>query len=230
MAVIIKKTKEKFMNVKHVSTATFLGFAIFNAANGNLPQEELHLHKEPPIKVPALVDGTPFGINGNEIRKLIFIVREVEKMLHGIPNPETKERQGRYVFADEYLSVANIAQIERETADAQTKKAISPLLKQVVDDLIKITQPFVEQARGVKQVTLQFMEQWAEHHHKKDSFLLSWGSEKEGKEFETFKTEITSFHQFEDFCVDLISFLSDLIQSCPRGWQQFIELQKKQTK
>jgi hypothetical protein len=219
------------MSIKHLSNATFLCLVLlFSIAKGNVPQVELHQHKEPPIKVPALIDGTPFGINGNEIRKLIYIIREIEKMLHGIPDPKTKVRQGRYIFANEHHSVCSLVHVEHETTDAQTLKAIMPLLDTIIADLIKITQPFIDQARGVKQVTLQFMEEWGEKHHKKDSLLLSWGKEKEGKEFETFKSEVTTFAQFEDFCIDLISFLSDLIQSCPRGWQQFLELQKKQNK
>ncbi len=203
------------------------GFILFHPLDSNLPQVEVHQHKEPPIKVPSLVDGTPFGINGNEIRKLIFIIREVEKMLHGTPDPATKERRGDYFFASEHHSVASLTNLELNTTDHKISKDLNVLLLDVIEDFIKIAQPFMDQARGAKPVTLQFMEEWAEKHNKKDSTLLNWAKEKEGQEFDILRQDTTSFIKLEQFCIDLVSFLSDLIQSCPRGWQQFLELQKK---
>ena len=58
-------------------------------------------------------------------------------------------------------------------------------------------------------------------HH---SFLLTWGSCPEGKELESIKTHLKTFHDFSQFNVDLINFLSDLIYSCPKGYAQFKEM------
>jgi len=199
----------------------------FISVQGN--NEPIHTHKKPPINVPSIVDGTPFGINGAEIKKLIFIIREVEKLVYGVANPVTKLRRGMYLFMDEPFSIATFAEYELENAPLPPKVAreVQVLFKTVIEDFIKIAAPFIEQAHGVKAITLGFMKEWAEKHDRESSSLLDWAREKDGHEFDTFRRETNTFKKLYRFCQDLVSFLSDLIQSCPRGWQQFLVLQKK---
>lgn len=192
-------------------------------------QEPIHQHNSTPIQVPSIVDGTPFGINGHEIKKMIYIIREVEKLCFGIQDPTNKVRKGQYTFQGMPHCVASLAEyeLEQELLTPAIKQELKTLLKTAIDDFIKIATPFVEQARGVKAVTLNFMKEWAEKHDRENSSILNWAKEKDGHEFDTFRQEVTSFEKLYNFCQDLISFTSDLIQSCPRGWQQFLELQKK---
>jgi hypothetical protein len=192
-------------------------------------QEPIHHHSSPPINVPSIVDGTPFGINGHEIRKLIFILREVEKLMFGVPDPITKVKIGKYKFQNMHHCVASLAEFEIEShyIAKEDKQELKLLLKHITDEFIKIATPFIEQARGVKTITLGFMKEWSEKHHRENSLILNWTKEKDGHEFDSFRRDIDSFENLYQFCQDLTGFLSDLIQSCPRAWQQFLELQKK---
>lgn len=183
---------------------------------------------ETPIKVPAIFDGTPPGINGYEITKLIYIIKQVENLLYGVIDTETKERVGKYIIEDIHYCVHTLAAFERNVHNTEyERQKLRELLPAVKEDFMKVALPFVEQARGVKAITLRFLEEWALKHNRQNSYLLHWSKEEDGKEVEAFYHNVTNFTQLEEFCLDLISFTSDLIQSCPRGWQQFLELQKK---
>ncbi|MGE0206359.1 MAG: hypothetical protein AB7R69_00750 [Candidatus Babeliales bacterium] len=195
--------------------------------------EPIHSHENPPITVSAIIDGTPFGINGYEIKKMIYMIREVEKLVYGVLDPHTKIRKGKYLFGDRIHCIATLAEFEQEQypfLSASEKKEFKALLHSVIEDFIHISMPFVEQARGVKSVTLGFIKEWSEKHEREESPLLYWAREKDGHEFDTFRQKTTSFEHLHVFCQDLVSFMSDLIQSCPRGWQQFLDLQKKAKK
>src|SRR5690606_9862348 len=143
--------------------------------------------------------------------------------------PEKKYKVGRYFFGDELHSVASLAQyeIQHPHMDATIRSQVKTLLETAKGDFIKIAEPFVQQARGVKQITLRFMDEWAQKHGKENSSLLRWGREKDGKEFDTFKTETVTFQDLYEFCIDLISFISDLVKSCPCAYQQFQEIQRQ---
>jgi len=193
-------------------------------------EQPVHQHSSTPITVPSIVDGTRLGINGHEIRKLIFIMREVEKLMYGVVvDTATKVKRGQYLFKDMHHCIASLAELEIENLELSPaeRTEFKRLLNTVIDDFIRIATPFVEQARGVKSITLGFMKEWAEKHDAESSLLLNWAKEKDGHEFDTFKRDINSFDKLYNFCQDLNSFLSDLIQSCPRAWEQFLALQKK---
>ncbi|MEX0940125.1 MAG: hypothetical protein WDZ41_02100 [Candidatus Babeliales bacterium] len=193
----------------------------------NMPSGDVQAER--PIKVPDGIDGNRLGINGHEIRNLMYIRKKVQDQLHGTLDPVTKERTGIYIFQGQYHSIASLTQFEKNNPHMTTAVRVQlySLLEIIKADFVKIADPFVKQAYGVKGITLKFMEQWSTLHNRENSYLLVWGKEKDGHEFETFNRETTTFVHLNDFCTDLISFISDLIQSCPRAWKQFLELQRK---
>ncbi len=213
--------------IKKIFSLTMLGIISTSTLHAN--DAPIHLHNSPPINVPSIVDGTPFGINGPQIKKLIYIIREVEKLIYGIADPTTKVRKGKYTFLGQPHSASSLAELELKSPPMSIKEAqeFKILLNFIIEDFVKIASPFIEQAHGVKAVTLGFMKEWSEKHECENSSLLDWAREKDGHEFDTFRKEVTTCENLYQFCKDLISFLSDLIQSCPRGWKQFLEMQQK---
>lgn len=185
--------------------------------------------EERPIQVPDGIDGTRYGINGHEIKKLLIIIKLVDGLLDGTLDGQTHIKRGNYHFNHRYVNVRELAQIEQENPplDAAQKKELQDLLEIAIKDFIEIATPFVKQARSVKQITIKFMEEWARKHDKEDSYILHWSKETDGDEFDTFKEETKTFAQLCEFCMDLVSFTSDLVMSCPRACEQFKELQQK---
>lgn len=187
-------------------------------------------HKGHPISVPHFIDGAPFGINGHEIEKLLYIIKQVEKLLHGIVNKSVDGRVGKYTFRNSLHTVAQLAEAERAGLNQQETQEIRALLYTAKDDFMRVALPFVEQARGVKAITLKFIEEWARKHNRMHSYLLDWSKEQDGHELEAFNGNVQSFRQLEEFCVDLMSFIADLVRSCERGWEQYQELKKSRKK
>ncbi len=216
----MKNHAKKMLSLSLITLAIAHGTTINN--------EPIHHHKNRPINVPPVAEGTPIGINGHEIEKMLYNINSVDKLLYGIPDHATKLRKGQFEFQGEMYSVSTLAEYELEHPN------MTPAMKNELNDLflvarkafITIATPFIEQARGTKSVTLGFIREWGEKHHRESSGLFDWAKEKDGHEFETFKREIKTFQQLYVFCQDLVSFLSDLIQSCPRAWEQYMELRE----
>ncbi|MGB8467659.1 MAG: hypothetical protein WCE21_01525 [Candidatus Babeliales bacterium] len=188
-----------------------------------------HAPKDLPINVPSVFDGTPLGINDHKIKQLLYITKKVEDLLYGVLDHTTNARMGKYVFRSNNQSIQSLTRLE--TSDELTEQEMEmfrPLLHQAIEDFIKVATPFVAQARGVKIITLRFIDEWAHKHHRTHSYLLDWSREEDGKELDAFRRNVQTFRQLDEFCVDLVSFISDLIRSCPQGWQQFLETQKQQ--
>lgn len=53
---------------------------------------------------------------------------------------------------------------------------------------------------------------------------MHWTMIADGQEFVIFNKTMTSCKILDEFCYDLTGFLKDVIESCPKGWQQFLEL------
>ena len=219
------------MNIKRIVfiSIVLLCYAIIPST---ITHTENPTEKKYPLKIPSIVDGTPFGINGYEIKKMIFIMKEIEKIIHGTLNPSTKQRKGKYSLREHFYTIEELIAIEKNihTFDKHMELELEQVLNQAQEDFIKINEPYLEQAQSGKLVTLKLMDEWAINHNRKESYILDWAKEEPGHEFDSFRKNALSLDTFYLFCNDLISFLSDLILSCPRGWQQFIELQEKKSK
>lgn len=195
----------------------------------NATTETNSIEKNYPLKVPSIIDGTPIGLNGYEIKKIIFTIREIEKMIHGTLNPLTKQHKGKYSFQGRLYTVKELMTLEKNihTSSTNIQTEFIRLLESVKEDFITTNEPYLEQIQTIKSIALKFMMEWALNHNREDCYMLSWAKEKNGHEFEALRKNITSFEKHYLFCNDLVSFLSDFATSCPRAWQQFIELQGK---
>lgn len=201
---------------------TVLTFALMIAPLCNADKKE---ESKYPINVPHAIDGRlaeGFCIDGHQIHNMLYIVKEVQARHLG-DTSGTHHRTGHYECEGNKYSIHDLALLEAQGALTPALKAMLPV---VIDDLLAVAEPFIEQGRNVKAMTLQFLNEWAAHHHREQSFLLHWSSQEDGKEIEIFKQEVTSFAQLHEFCRDLVSFLSDLIKSCPHALEQFKAMKK----
>lgn len=117
--------------------------------------------------------------------------------------------------------------------NAEHTKKMGPLketLETIKKDIMKITEPFLAQARTAKQFLLPLMVEWSEKAGRPMSPLLRWHEENNGTEKDMFKRDANSFKRVSIFCVDLVDFNESIIFSCPRAYKQFKELYSQHKK
>lgn len=192
-----------------------------------------------PLKHPSIErgDGMPGLLDGRAIAKLIGILSKVDRILYGAYRDGG--RIGLYDFNNKKYSVYEFSALEKElnmrhdiSVDEKqsTKNLLQATLVTVKKDFIDIMQPFITQARASKGATVKIVEEWLSLHKRFDSFLHILIKQTENREVDCFNRTINSFESLEIFCLDLMSFLEDLIKSCPFGFKQYNNLVQESAK
>ncbi len=183
-----------------------------------------------------IIDGFPGGLDGPAVAGLIHFIKELKKLQLGERKSRNAPRQGKYLFEDKKHTLTELAEIE-QTIEKQyahgainqksydlKKKKLNEVLKIVKKDFIDVSIPSLDQAQGSKEIVVELIEYWTKINNRSDSFMLEWGREEEGQEIAIFQERVQSFTMFDQFCTDLTLFNEDLIESCPRGFRQFLDL------
>lgn len=156
-------------------------------------------------------------------------MRDIYRMLYGVKDSETGQRVGLYIFNNEPYSGNQLARLEASMTPEE-RITLQPLLQKVKEDVVTIMHDFIDDARGARDLIDQITKDWAHVRNRPNSLLLTWGKQKDGHEVEYFFSEIDSFEKIVIFANDLLSFLDDLIASCPVGMKQYQELKEKSRK
>lgn len=191
----------------------------------------------PPIVLTSpklkLVDGKSWAMDGKQFKKTMKFRLDVNKRRFG-EKVGPNEFIGFYEFAEKKYSLAQLIELEEtlmasnSVEDQKTYAALKPFLRTIMEEFIKLSQPFLEDARGAKAEMLALITEWAGKAHRTGSYLLAWGRSKEGEESEVIYTNIKTFSEFDQFLTDLVYFLETLMRSCPIATEQFKELLKKE--
>jgi len=166
------------------------------------------------LKIRQQLKGILFNKESFPFNGKLFSVRELTKLEVAI--------EKRYHENKQELSGRALKKFEKEYQ--KTKKELRKALSIAQDELIEITTPFIERIRNVKEHMLLLIEESCLLRGRMDSFILEWGNTTEGGEVEAFKGRIVTFQRLDMFCLDLINFLEDLINNCPKAWKQFTEM------
>ena len=180
--------------------------------------------------VIKLIDGLGMGINGERIGSILQVRREVRKIQFGAPCKEGGF-VGLYEFEDKKYGVKELAGIEhvmQVEANYDGLQKLNPVLKLSKEDFIKWVMQFLGESRGAKLQMFMLIEESCGKRKRYDSLLLRWASAPEGEEERQFRKDIANFQVFDVFCTDLVNFLEDLMNSCPKAKAQFQEILRKQ--
>lgn len=188
------------------------------------------------LQSPALhtFDGTSIGMNGNAVRLIMYVRREINTQLFG-KTTKSGVVEKCYQFEQKYYTIQELAILEDEIntkGTAAQKAALAQLLQHAKHDFIEKVRPFMENARNSKRVMLLLIEESCKKRTIEDTTLLiKWAESKtEIDELAIFDQEISSFKLFNKFCCDLLNFLGDLVISCPNSVAQFKQSYDKQDK
>lgn len=169
------------------------------------------------------LDGIPYMIDGVAIHDMLIVIKK-SKRIHQGRKVGTK-MVGNYKFKDQKLSIKQLVSLEKNNP---SNKEIAVLLKKSKHDFIEITKDFVDGIDTAKKLIIELMNEFCDKRNKPKSRIMSWANATHGNEEEIFDTTIKTFEDFDIFMEDLILFLKDLINSCPKARVQYSEWYKKQ--
>ena len=185
---------------------------------------------DPKIK---LVDGFSWAMDGKQFRKTMKFRLQINQRRFGVKDANTLT--GFYTFDEHEYSLASLIELENSlssrnsTADQKHLEKLHDFLKAtIIEDFLKLSDPFLVDARGAKKEMMALIVEWSIKAHRKESHLVAWGASKEGEETMVVRTKIHTIKDFDQFCADLVYFLETLMRSCPLATQQFKELLKQE--
>lgn len=188
------------------------------------------IHLESPLL--KIIDNFPAGVTPKKIALMIKIRDKIRRILQGnlTRGAETK---GLYMYSGKPHSVAELQIIEADLDQAEkmgtltqgelaaAKQELAQCLAKAKLDFDEEASQFMEQGRAIRETTMVFIKESCAKRNRPDSFLLTWGDAEEGKEMEDFHKNIMTFEDLAVFCVDLVKFLEDMIESCPHATADF---------
>lgn len=208
----------------------FFIFTIISCATIIAKQEPIILTSP----IIEFIDGKSWGINGEAVGYMRQVGLNVIKMQFG---EGQKDRVGIFVFDGKKYSIKDLVVYEKKLQQQSSSlssqehkrltEKLNTWLEQVKDYFIKQVKPFMDQAQGAKAQVVILIGEWAEKRNRLDSHLLRWSQASEENEFTLFRNDINSFALLDQFCSDLICYLSDLMRSCPKANAQFEQLKEQ---
>jgi hypothetical protein len=163
-------------------------------------------------------DGKSFGMSSDKIHAQLIMRTQILQMLYGVA--KDGKRQGLYTFKGD---LHTIEQLHKITFDDHTEE--KALLEHVKADFETRIKPFIEMGRSFKPQMLLFIGESLRLHKRNhpSNILLRWAETDGNNDMEAFYTYVNSFKDLSEFLYDLLNFLDDLISSCPKAKQLFID-------
>lgn len=207
--------KTSIQHLYKILSITTLSFLTVHAIQ--LPKDHIVLDAQ----IVHIFDGVPHTLDGDSFDDMLHVRRSAMVLLTGKPNGNGI-LEGAYQFNGKQHTVEQLAEFEQMHGNSPE---LEKILKEVVEDFIALSEPFMKQARGTKHFMIHLIEEWVNKRNRPGSQLLNWHRAEEGKEFEALRTEITSFTELIAFCKDLIVFMGDLMYNCPKAFKQLVDKQ-----
>ncbi len=163
-------------------------------------------------------------INGERVKEMLWVRKELVNRLDGHKTRNAAVRLGHYNFEDRTYTLKELVVLEKEIikeANPDRLKTFKELFETVLEEFIKISNPFMEPISKMKALVLPLIKESCEKRERLDSYLLQWGEVKKGDEIKMIREQITTFAQIELFCDDLVNYLQDILNSSPKAVAQF---------
>jgi hypothetical protein len=188
------------------------------------------------------IDGITGLLDKDKIHKSVFTGQMLMIFMNG-GNPksipmDSLEFEGKrhsleklliHKFKGEVYSLKALAELE-EAGKPADKAALKDILKKLKQKFHVVMSLNLQEALGTKKMVLPLIKESCQKRNRPDSLLIKWGEVKEGREHESLEQNVTSLKIFYVFCTDLLNFLKDIVESCPKARKQYEEWKKHQAK
>ena len=179
--------------------------------------DQRHLEKiDLDSHILRFVDGTSFIHIGN----IMVTGKNILQLLN-------KKPMLYFKVDGSYKTVEDLAQLERNlyenrALDETYKESLEKARQQALSIFNNMTQQYADEIRAGKEYMVQLIDVWAERRDRLDTHLRKWASLNEEDEEKALNTGLPNFQEIEIFLQDLITFLADLVQNCPKSYQQYL--------
>jgi len=176
-------------------------------------------------KLLKTVDGR--FINATIIEIMRKFQRKVLDIMIG-DQDQTGKRIGRYQLDGVRYGAYSLTRHEEQFKKAQDASDVrvqdlQRLLRESKRDFMAIAGEFRVVVRGSKSIVAALVEESCTRRGRPGSLLCVWAKTKEADEDVLFDSHVKTFGEFTLFCSDLLNFLNDLVNSCPRANALFVE-------
>ena len=175
----------------------------------------------------SIIDGTSWGINEYVIANIQHIGAAIKKLQVGAKDPHEEKNRGNYSYQNKKYTLLELVELEKIVAKEDAHHLHVALLEIVRNSISEITEPFMKNANDIKEYMVQLIDESCTKRNRRDSLLLLWAQQKKGSELAYFKENLTSFSAINIFCNDLLTFLTDLVRSCPKAFGKYQEVRRK---
>lgn len=188
-------------------------------------------NQEPPLTDPILksTDGVPGFIDAKKIQNLLWLLQEMKRVHHGFikvnaegrPDPSNAGKETDILFKGEKQTLKSLIELEeRNQFSAQDKDTFSQLFQLAKDYAEKVNTVLLADAQGTHEFMIKLIKEFCLKRNRPHSELLKW---KKGAEIEQYRKNVVSFKTFYIFSSDLMHFIVDLINSCPKAKKMYLD-------
>ncbi|HBY05442.1 MAG: hypothetical protein UV38_C0003G0078 [candidate division TM6 bacterium GW2011_GWE2_42_60] len=135
-------------------------------------------------------------------------------------NQANLSRIGIILYQNRYTTIHELAELERsQQGDPEELKLA---LKRAVTAFEKFSADYIEEIQVGKAYMVKLIDQWSILRDRPDTPLCEW-SKLNHNETTSMHQTMTSFHIFDRLLDDLLIFLADLVQNCPKSHKAYRE-------
>ena len=175
----------------------------------------------------SIIDGTSWGINEYVIANIQHIGAAIKKLQVGTKDPQEEKNIGNYSYQNKRYTLLELVELEKTGSKEEVHMLRKALVEFVRNSISDITEPFMKNANDIKEYMVQLIDESCTKRERRDSVLLLWAQQKKGTELIYFQENLTTFSAINIFCNDLLTFLTDLVRSCPKAFAKYQEVRRK---
>jgi hypothetical protein len=168
------------------------------------------------------------GIDGGLIHDMLWVIDTIESIKHGSRRHNTERTSKKYQYRGDWYSLNELEALEHgntEEKEEEEEEVMLETLAEVKEDFNDIITHFMQQLI-VKNVICNAVKEWCEKSHRPKSMLKRWAKSSR-EEFKDVYLGIKTARSLNEFLTDLEDFFVEVIASCPRAWEEFLEHQEE---
>ncbi len=175
----------------------------------------------------SIIDGASWGINEYVIANIQHIGAAIKKLQVGSKDPQEEKAVGNYSYNNKKYTLLELVELEKSGSKEEVDLLRKALVEVTRNSISDITEPFMKNANDIKEYMVQLIDDSCTKRDRRDSELLSWAQQKKGSELLYFQEHLNTFSAINIFCNDLLTFLTDLVRSCPKAFAKYQEVRRK---
>lgn len=161
------------------------------------------------------------GIDGALIHDILWVIDIINGVQHGSPRHNTTRSIKKYNFDGHLMTLQELVELEQLEGTTHKKTDFLAVVEEIKGELGDTVTHFMQQLI-IKTVICDAIEEWCKKSDRNHSLLQVWASTNK-EEFESVYHKIVTARDLNLFLADLKSFLTDVVESCPRAWDEFLK-------